>query len=47
VFAHTAAGRYLLVVLAEGLDGRDDIVIARDLTANEKCVFRAKGRSQP
>jgi hypothetical protein len=47
VFAQTAAGRYLLVVIAEGLDGRDYIVTARDLTANEKRVFRAKGRSQP
>jgi len=44
VFAQTAAGRYLLVVVAEGLDGRDFIVTARDMTDNEKRTFRAKGR---
>ena len=42
--AQTAAGRYLLVVVAEGLDGRDFIVTARDMTDNEKRTFRAKGR---
>jgi len=40
----SAAGRYLLVVVAEGLDGRDFIVTARGMTDNEKRTFRAKGR---
>jgi uncharacterized protein len=40
----SAAGRYLPVVIAEGLDGRDFIVTARGMTDNEKRTFRAKGR---
>lgn len=37
-------GRYRLVVVTEGADGRDFIITARDMTANEKRMFRAKGR---
>ncbi len=44
IFGQTSAGRYLFVVVAEGVDGRDFIVTARDMTDNEKRTFRAKGR---
>jgi hypothetical protein len=44
VFGQTGAGRYLLVVVADGADGRDFILTARDMTDNEKRTFRAKGR---
>jgi uncharacterized protein len=38
-------GRHLLVVVvAESADGRDFIVTARDMTDNEKRLFREKGR---
>jgi uncharacterized protein len=40
----TDAGRYLLVVLAEAMDGRWYVVTARDMTSSEKRTFRAKGR---
>lgn len=39
----TSMGRYLLVVVTEGSDGRDFIITARDMTDNEKRTFRAKG----
>ena len=38
------AGRHLLVVVTEAADGRDFIVTARDMTNNEKRMFREKGR---
>jgi uncharacterized protein len=44
VFAQTSAGRYLLVVLAEALDGRDYVVTARDMTDTERHAFTEKGR---
>jgi hypothetical protein len=44
VFAQTSAGRYLLVVLAEALDGRDYGVTARDMTDTERHAFTEKGR---
>jgi hypothetical protein len=37
-------GRHLLIVVAESADGRDFVVTARDMTDNEKHVFREKGR---
>ena len=40
----SSAGRHLLVVLTEAADGRDFAVTARDMTANEKRLFREKGR---
>jgi hypothetical protein len=43
IFGQTSAGRYLFVVVAEGVD-RDFVVTARDMTDNEKRTFRAKGR---
>ena len=36
-------GRHLLVVVSEAADGRDFVVTARDMTNNEKRLFREKG----
>lgn len=44
VFGRTSAGRYLLVVLAESLDGRDYVVTAREMTDAERQTFRRKRR---
>jgi uncharacterized protein len=44
VFGTTDAGRYLLVVLAESIDGRGYVVTARDMTDAERQAFRRKGR---
>lgn len=44
LYGQTAAGRYLLVVLAESADGRWYVVTARDLTKSETRTFREKGR---
>jgi uncharacterized DUF497 family protein len=44
LFGTTEAGRYLLVVLAEAIDGRDYVVTARDMTDAERQTFRRKGR---
>jgi uncharacterized DUF497 family protein len=44
VFGTTEAGRYLLVVLAEAIDGRDYVVTAREMTDGERQTFRRKGR---
>lgn len=44
VFGTTNAGRYLLVVLAEAIDGRDYVVTAREMTDAERQAFRRKGR---
>ena len=44
VFGTTAGGRYLLVVLADSADGRGFVVTARDMTDNEKRLFRQKAR---
>lgn len=43
-FGTTAAGRHLMVVLAEAIDGRDFVVTARDMTDSERQTFRRKGR---
>lgn len=43
-FGTTDEGRYLLVVLAESIDGRAYVVTARDMTNAERQVFRRKGR---
>ena len=45
VFGTTAAGRHLLVVIAESLDGGVGIVTARDMTDAEQRLFHRKGRS--
>lgn len=44
VFGTSDAGRYLLVVLAESLDGRDYVATARDMTDSERRTFRRKAR---
>ena len=44
VFGTTDGGRYLLVVLAESIDGWGYVVTARDMTDAERQAFRRKGR---
>jgi uncharacterized DUF497 family protein len=44
LFGTSDAGRYLLVVLAEAIDGRDYVVTARDMTDSERETFRRKKR---
>jgi hypothetical protein len=44
VFGTTSAGRYLLVVLTEAVDGRDYVVTAREMTHAERQTFRRRGR---
>jgi uncharacterized DUF497 family protein len=44
ILGTSSAGRHLLVVVTEAADGRDFIVTARDMTNNEKRMFREKGR---
>lgn len=44
VHGMTDAGRYLLVVLSESMDGRWYVVTARDMTRVETRTFREKGR---
>ena len=44
VFGTTDAGRHLLVVLTESIDGRGYVVTVRDMTDAERQAFRRKGR---
>lgn len=44
VYGQTNAGRYLLVVLAEGLRGGWHVVTAKDMDDAEARAFREKGR---
>ncbi len=44
LFGTTDAGQYLLVVLAEAVDGRSYVVTAREMTDAERQAFRRKGR---
>lgn len=44
VFGTTDAGRYLMVVLSEAMDGRDFAVTARDMTDSERRTFQRRGR---
>jgi uncharacterized DUF497 family protein len=44
VFGATYAGRYLVIVLADALDGRDYVVTARDMTPTENATFQRKTR---
>lgn len=44
VYGQTMAGRYLLAVLAESMDGRWYVATARDQTTTETRTFRGKGR---
>jgi hypothetical protein len=43
VYGRTDAGRYLLVVLAEGLAGGWHVVTARDMDDAERRIFDRKG----
>jgi hypothetical protein len=44
VFGTPSAGRYLLIVLTEAVDGRDYVVTAREMNHAERQTFRRKGR---
>jgi uncharacterized DUF497 family protein len=44
VYGTTAAGRYLLVVLAAGLDGRFVVVTAREMDAAERRLFQRRAQ---
>lgn len=44
VYGTTDAGRYLLVVLAAGSDGRYFVVTARDMDSAERRQFRRRAR---
>ncbi len=44
VYGTTDAGRYLLVVLAEAVDGRDYVVTARDMDSPERRNFTRQAR---
>lgn len=44
VFGTTDAGRHVLVVLSEAMDGRDYVVTAREMTDSERRTFRRRGR---
>ncbi len=44
LFGTTSAGRHLLLVLTEAMDGRDYVVTARRMTDAERQTFRRKGR---
>ena len=44
MFGTTDAGRCLLVVLAESIDGQGYVVTAQDMTDAERQAFRRKGR---
>lgn len=39
VYGTTDAGRYLLVILAEAMDGRDHVVTARNMDSAERRHF--------
>lgn len=43
-FGQSRAGRFLVVVTAEALDGGTYIVTARDMTDSEKKLFKKKGQ---
>jgi uncharacterized DUF497 family protein len=43
-FGQTDAGRYLVVVICEALDGGTGIVTAREMDDAEKRQFKKKGR---
>jgi uncharacterized protein len=44
VYGQTSAGRYLLVILSEALDGRDYVVTARDMEPEERRLYQRKAR---
>jgi hypothetical protein len=44
IYGTTDAGRYLLIVVSEALDGLDFIVTARDMDLDEQQEFRRQAR---
>jgi uncharacterized protein len=44
VFGTTDAGRHLVVVLTQALDGRDYVVTARDMNDSERRAFARRAR---
>lgn len=44
VFGATQAGRYLMVVTADAMDGRIYVITARDMTVSEKRRFQARAK---
>lgn len=44
LFGRTQSGRHLMVVLADGADGRWYVVTAREMTLRERRTFRRKRR---
>jgi len=44
VYGTTDAGRYLLVILAEAMDGRDHVVTARNMDSAERRHFTRQTR---
>ncbi|WP_051164225.1 hypothetical protein [Nocardia testacea] len=44
LFGQTHAGRYLVVVLSEAMDGRWYVVTARDMDGTEQQAYRRKAR---
>lgn len=44
VYGQTVAGRYLIVIVNEAMDGGAYVVTARDMTDSERRTFRQKGR---
>lgn len=44
IFGQTNAGRALIVVLADAIDGRDFVVTARDMTDAERHLYERRGR---
>lgn len=44
IFGQTDAGRALIVVLTNAIDGRDFVVTARDMTDTERRLYDRRGR---
>lgn len=44
IFGQTDAGRALIVVLTDAVDGRDFVVTARDMTDTERRLYERRGR---
>lgn len=44
IYGVSTAGRHLLVVLTDAMDGRQYVVTARNMTRTEIQAFHAKGR---
>jgi len=44
IFGQTDAGRALIVVLTDAVDGRDFVVTARDMTDSELRLYERRGR---